>query len=392
MNIHLCVITGQALANLIPLLQEKPDHIVLLYSNDMTSNAQSFCLTLKEAGFKPDQIHSIPGLPTRPYESISLYALEKRDELRQQFPDSHLTWNATGGTKLMALAIKAALDPQDRIIYTDTQHGLLEELSPDPSEQPLASVLTPTLYLHALGKLKRHAQSDKVEWRERAETRQTATFYLAENVEKLVSLLQQFNRLIDNNQGRQEIHLSNIGSRWQQALDNLQTNGLLEWDSNEDTPLTIVSNDSARYLTGGWLEEYVWQTAQQQKLEHVEAGLKFGDREHRRDGEDNEIDTLILHHNRLLVVECKSGILGSDNQKDSNIIYKLDSVADQAGGLLVTKLLVSAQPLQHDTKKGRRVNTEARARATNIHTLASNQLVQLGRHLQQWAEKGYWQE
>lgn len=391
MHIHLCVITGQSLANLIPILQEKPDHIVLMHSDDgMADVANAFSSTLEIAGYTSDQIHRRAGLPTQSYEAIFVYTVELLDILRPAFPNARWTWNATGGTKLMALAIYSALADQDRIIYADTQHGQLEELRPNPGAQALSSVLTPDLYLHALGKLKRHAQSDQPGWIENTEASQAATRYLAENAAELMGLIQQFNLQLKRGLHPQALRLSKASTQWSRALELLQSANLLEQDGHDKSLFHLTSAMSANYLTGSWLEEYVWLSSRNQRLDYVEAGFKFGDRQLRREGQDNEIDVLVLHKNRLLVVECKSGHMGRENQKDSNIIYKIDSVADQAGGLLATKLLVSAQPLQHNTNQGRKVNTEARANAARINTLAFDQLRNLGTLIRQWSEQGSW--
>ncbi|MFN3713615.1 MAG: Card1-like endonuclease domain-containing protein [Alcanivoracaceae bacterium] len=388
MNIHLCVITGQALANLIPLLQEKPEHVVLMYSDDMADAARQFESTLGKAGFRPEQIFRYPYLPLHPYEAISLYAMEVREDLRQKHPEACLTWNATGGTKLMALAIRDALDDSDRIIYLDTREGLLEELRPDPGAPPLNSVLTPEIYLHALGKIRRHAKSDSDFWRENAKHRRASALHFSRNIQNLESLVQLLNRSLQANVGKQCFPVSKVSRDWRKMLELLQSAGLVEWDGSHDTEISVPSADAASWLTGGWLEEYVWHVAHELGFDHVESSVKFGDLRLRKDGEDNEIDVLILHKNRLLIVECKSGYMGSNSQKDSGIIYRLDSVADQAGGQQVTKLLVSAQPLEHETRQGRKVNTRARAEAVHIHTLASEQLLQLETQLKHWGEQG----
>lgn len=194
-QVQLCIITGQALANLIPLLQEKPQHVVLMYSNDKKNNADAFVSTLLEAGFQKEQIQLEAGLPFSPFNAICEYAIELIERVRNLFPEARLTWNATGGTKQMALAVWDMLDlSTDRVIYCDTRSGVIEELSEEGGITPLASLLTPELYLHALGKVKRSAESDSVVWRERAQERKAATRHLAENAESLVGLIQTFNR------------------------------------------------------------------------------------------------------------------------------------------------------------------------------------------------------
>jgi len=391
-NLHLCVITGQPLANLIPLLQEKPEHVILLHTADKYDDARAFMQTLQVAGFSPDQLEC-PGkaLPAHSFEAILEYMLELRQALADRFPGTRLTWNATGGTKQMALAIWEALDRKtDRVIYSNTRDGHLEELIPQAGSIALESLLTPELYLQALGKIKRHAESDRDSWRESATVRRSATLHLGDHVEALATLIQQFNRSkLDANQtDPQWLTLERVGRNWQKALDLLEKGRVL--DPMGNGRYAVVSADGGHYLTGGWLEEYIWHTAQAQQVDYIESGLKFGDLAHRKKGEDNEIDTFIVHCNRLLLIECKSGWMGQDTGKDSNIIYKLDSIGSHAGGTQATRLLVSAQPLQHETRQGRKVDTRARASATDIHTLEAGELKTLGKRIAQWKESGQW--
>lgn len=392
-RLHLCIVTGQPLANLIPLLQERPDKVFLLHSDsdDKHDDAQAFVRILIEAGFDKGDIVTRSGLPTHPFNDILMYAMEIHEAITTQFPDIQMTWNATGGTKHMALAIWDVLDrKRDRVIYTETKEGFIEELTPVGQEKPLDSLLTPELYLSALGKIKRRSESDNADWRERVDARKAATWHLGANVEALTGLIQQFNRQIESDgKNLQTITLDRIGAQWQQALQLLEQNGVL--DHLGEGHYSIPRAEVVRYLTGGWLEEYVWLVAKSQGVEHVEVGLKFGDLAHRKQGQDNEVDLFIVHHNRLLLVECKSGGMGRDGRKDGDIIYKLDSIGLRAGGTQATRLLVSAQPLQHETRAGRMVDTRARASATGIHTLEAGGLKSLGDGMRQWKESGQWQ-
>lgn len=389
-NLHLCTITGQPLANLIPLLEEKPDDIILMHSPDKLDDAKAFARTLDKAGFAAASVHLKGGLPTHPYSAIWEYACDLLDDLREQFPESRLTWNATGGTKQMALAIWDVLDnAKDRVIYSDTRHGYLEELIPSAGSVALGSHLTPELYLHALGKIKRYSDSDDTAWRERAEARKEATRHLGDRAEALVGLIQQFNRQLDSDSKQpQSLTLPTVGRQWRPVLELLGQHRVL--DDAGDGHYNLMCEDSVRYLCGGWLEEYVWHAAKDQQVEHVEAGLKFGDIAGRKKGQDNQVDAFIVHHNRLLLIECKSGHMGRDEHKDSDIIYKLDSIGLHAGGSQATRLLVSAQPLEHETRKGHKVDTRARALATDIHTLEAGELKTLGAAIRQWKERRQW--
>lgn len=389
-NLHLCIITGQPLANYIPLLQEQPDIIFLLHSDNNKNSAEQFVRSLEKAGFNLAQIKTKGGLPTSSYDQTRIYAMEVDEEIRNQFPDATLTWNATGGTKLMALAFWDVLDHKKyRVIYAETQHGIVEQLLPEPATIPLKSLLTPTSYLDAVGKIKRKSESDNSQWQKQTQSRKAATFHLVNHIKDLQGLIQAFNRQLESGiQKLQSLRLDNVGKHWQAALEKLEETGVL--DKADNNLWHCTRTDSAKYLTGGWLEEYIWFVAKNEGVEHVETGLKFGDMANRKQGEDNEIDAFIIHHNRLLVVECKTGHMGKDAQKDSGIVYKIDSIGKQAGGIQATRLLASAQPLEHTTRDNRNVNTRARADATDIKTIEVDELKTLGKKIRHWKDNGQW--
>ncbi len=393
-NLHLCVVTGQSLANLIPLLQECPEHIVLMHTSDKITDAKCFADALEKAGFDKSQIHIHGGLPTHGFDAIRENFLSLYVELTSSFPDARFTWNATGGTKQMALAIWDVLDHKDRkdrVIYSDTRYGFLEELTPKNEAVELKSLLTPDLYLHALGKIKRRAESDKSLWRERAENRKEVTRYLGDKAEILAGLIQQFNRQLNSDSCWHSLNLKWHKRQWKHALELLKQHNVIDPQGEEENTSSFrILDKDAQYLTGGWLEEYIWHVAKDQRVDHVEIGLKFGDLAHRKMGQDNEIDAFIIHRNRLLLMECKSGWMGKDERKDSDIIYKLDSIGQHAGGTQAIRLLVSAQALQHKTTAGRKVDTKARAQANDIHTLEANELKTLGDRIRRWKDSGQW--
>ena len=395
-NLHLCIITGQPLANLIPLLQEqeKPEIIVLIHSSDKVRDAGSFEYTLKEAGFDQSQIHKKSDLPTHDFESIRSYALKMINDLKSRFPGSQITLNVTGGTKQMALAFwnVLVLDKNEiRVIYCDTRNGILEELIPDNRAIKLEPCLTPELYLCALGKIKRKAESDEPDWQDKAEKRKKLTKYFGDKANDLERLFQQFNQQLKGEaDGLRSLTLNTYGAVYnKEAIEFLLDYEVL--DRIGGNRYTLLREDGVKYLSGAWLEEYVWHIAKDQQVDHVEIGLKFGDREHRRRGQDNEIDGFIIHRNRLLLIECKSGWMGTNKDKDAQVIYKLDSIGLHAGGTQATRLLVSAQALRHTTRAGRDVDTRVRAKATDISTLEAADLKKLRQRIRYWMEHGNWE-
>ncbi|SDU13274.1 protein of unknown function [Pseudomonas pohangensis] len=392
MNLHICIVTGQPLANLLPLLQERPEQVVLLVSSAMTEEAEQFQATLKQAKWPEQAITVIHNLPNSGYENLRLFALELEEQLQTQHPGTQLHFNATGGNKLMALAFFSVFsNPPHRIYYTDTNNQCLEQLFPSGNETvPMQSVLGLELMLKAAGKTVRNRRDINDSWRSQAQQRKPLSRLLGENAEALNELIGRFNWQLGS---KPKNHHPLVLSRrpaglWQQALQMACELNLLDADATDPCRFQPKSEQAYSYLTGGWLEEFVWHCARDQGAEEVAISLEFTDDSNNAADIRNEMDVAILHHNRLLLIECKAGQLGSDDQSDADIIYKLDSLAAQAGGALGQRLLVSAQALKHETKKGRKVDTKARAGAHDIITCEMNELRELKHWLRQWLTTG----
>jgi hypothetical protein len=92
----------------------------------------------------------------------------------------------------------------------------------------------------------------------------------------------------------------------------------------------------------------------------------------------NEIDCMLAHNNRLLMIECKTVAFKSDDSKNTGILYKLESLGHRAGGLFGEKWLVSARPLDSDTLK--------RAKEYKIHVISGGGIKQLGENMRLWME------
>ncbi len=395
-DIHLCIITGQPLANLIPLLQERPEHIILVCSKDKLNEAKQFQRTLESTYWKTEKIELHSELPVHEFEKIKEYILNLFSCLldKDKYPSVRITWNATGGTKQMALAFwsvvhDVAHDEGIRVIYNDTQSGFYEELIPENQPIDLMSVLTPKLYLEAFGKRKLQAKSDDESWKKKVEKRKELTKYFGKNAEIIKSLFKDFNRYYNNDRsGEKPIQLNPCAAKYREAVKRMEKHEII--DKMDGNKYSIKNKEYVSYLAGGWLEEYVWLVAMSEKVDHSDIGLKFDDVRHKKAGERNEVDAFIVHHNRLLLIECKSGRIGREQTKDANMIYKLDSIGAHAGGTQATRLLISAQKLQHTTQEHHKVDTKSRAEANDIVTLEAGELKNFDKVLRHWKEKGEW--
>lgn len=130
--------------------------------------------------------------------------------------------------------------------------------------------------------------------------------------------------------------------RWAEALREIAESGLVDWQAGVEIDFRDI--ESARFLQGGWLEEYAWHIVRD---EHVhDARLNFrgawegaweGAREAR-----NEFDVLACHHNQLLFIECKT-LKFDAGQNDNDLSYKVESLGKDTRGLFGETWLLSAR-------------------------------------------------
>jgi hypothetical protein len=98
--------------------------------------------------------------------------------------------------------------------------------------------------------------------------------------------------------------------------------------------------ESARFLGGGWLEEYAFVVARGAGLFDVRMGVSgvWEGAESAR----NEFDVLACHRNRLLVIECKT-LRFKGQENDNDLAYKVKSLGEDARGLLGDTWVLAAQ-------------------------------------------------
>ncbi|AMO56224.1 hypothetical protein GZ77_05270 [Endozoicomonas montiporae] len=404
-SLMVCIVTKQNAANILPVMTMKPDIVVLAVSDDMKMGSENLSQWfLTHGDFRPEQIVAMDGLPDRGIDRISDYALELLIKIEEQWPDYKVILNTTGGNKLMTLAMVDAFRKGgvSDMVYADTQHNVLEVIEPAKTPSiPISSVFTISGYLAAQNRIARKASSDEQAWCERALERKALTKWLANHMDKLLQekgggILPQINGAaalaLDKNGGlkphcnQQDLHYVNPPSK--AVLKKLKENGILEWSEDRPNTVYFTHAEPTRYISGGWLEEYVWHIATDSNAEHVAAGLDIHDGQHRKDDVRNELDLVLVHNNRMLLVECKTSQIQKDRQKESDIIHKLDSIGTHAGGLFCERLLVSASPLDHENRQGRTIKVSSRAKGYSIDVLQYLEIKQFRQLIDHWLAKG----
>lgn len=386
MRIQVAIVSDQLLPNLIPALMQRPDKIHLACSGPMCERAldRRLARLLRREAI---DVEIVPGVPDAGIAEILRFAFDLAQRIADEHPDAEIVFNATGGTKLMTLAFVEAFRALGaRILYTDTAHRRIEWLPEGPDAEPqtddMKDVLDVPRYLDAQGFRFSGAVSDDPDWRERAAARKAACKYLGRQAERIQDFIGAINGLADQalDGGEALVEPRQVFNgvpwgKWQETLGELTRHGLLRWrDGSAD--IEFVDDESARFLHGGWLEEYAWHVLKDDGAFDVRLGVRgrwdTGDRA------ENEFDVLATQANQLLFIECKT--LRHLERNDNTLAYKVDSLGTDARGLFgATWILAAREPstVLHE-----------RARQARFRVLGPGELPRLREHVLAWMRGG----
>ena len=378
---HICLVSDQLLPNLIPVLMLRPRCVHLVVTPSMKSKARRFERLVKERGIRVESHHDAPssGMP-----NLMHFAEELAVILSGTGP---FILNVTGGTKPMALALQQVLPEllEDvEVVYTDTQSGQIEVLSPrGRAPLPIESVVDLELYLRAQGLTARKAASDNPAWLTRVEQLRPLTYWLARHAPRIEGFIGALNAAAERalagwpESFRAEQTLESRSKLAREALQKLASDDFGLIRSISEKTVRFEGEDAARYLGGIWLEHYAWLRLRDLGASDVRCGLDVAWQE-RSGGKGalNELDVVAVKNNRLLLIECKTARLDRDWLKDQQILNKLESLGRNAGGLFGEAILLSA----------RRLNDEMRARASayRLATFDCSDLKEFDSYLITW--------
>lgn len=369
---HLCIATGQNLANLIPSLQLSAKEVLILETPQMTEAASNLKRALEAHQILVKRIpfdDKDPDSIRRSAESIAM-------ELGEQ----PLVFNATGGHKLMTLELAEQLRLADdlHLLYAETRHDRLDWLKPKPAIEPMQDILMIDDVLRAQGYRRMTDGRRNETWLELAQKRGSLTRMLGDKAEKFGNFFGTLNYLADralNEDGKafKAIQYLNYppGGRIAEMLEIAEKFDLLNWD--RDTEITFLDEAAASYFRGGWLEEFVWFKLKGNTPRDWSVNLTV--RSHKTDVE-NEFDAIVTHRNRTLIIECKTSGFGKNHNRDSAIIYKLAQLSDQIGGIMSQKLLLSARSVDEEVCQ--------RAKNYGVDILAAGDVKQFVDYLRKW--------
>lgn len=378
-TLHLCIATGQNLANLIPALQCKASEVWVLQTPAMHAHAGFLADALKAHDIEVQRIDFADDDVTTLHAQAAAIA--------ERLDGRAVTINLTGGTKLMTLALTDTLAAhlatgdaaaQPHLVYTDTTHHRLDWLRPAPRSEAMADVLRINDILLAQGYRRQPASggAEAAEWQRAAEDRKALTRQLGDKAVALARLFGPLNllahRALNEPRGpwqpEQDFEFTPGGAN-AELLRSAQAAGLLAW--NSDTQVVFRDPDAAQYLGGGWVEEFAGLKIRGMRPAEWAPRVRI---ESTGGHTPNELDALVVHANRLLLVECKAAAARDNDVADW--IYKASQLARQVGGQMAQPLLLSARAIGDLHRE--------RAREYGVHIVAAAELATLPDYLRRW--------
>jgi hypothetical protein len=359
-TLHILLASGENLPNLIPAIAKlesdpgfKAHSALILTSAAMREQAQILKAALESAGVNNIRIDP-EECPDHELSQMRQWARTKVDEIAGNYHDSRRILNLTGGNKLMTLAFFEAFQGgQTEIVYCDTEHNRIEFIRGDKAALKLpVNILKLKSYLAAQGYGLREDDTDV----KSIQARRELTGKLAEAAPRINGLIQALNQAFSEFERNASgtVLTDRFGSEEKKLLADIQELHLLEG-------ATLKDIGAARYLGGGWLEEWCWLAGEEleqgdpgKRLQRDRWGIgqKIDAIGNRRQQQYplNELDAVFIHRNRMLLIECKTGVQLSDQGKSQDILNKLEALGKHVSGRLDTKWLLTARPIQQNSQ------------------------------------------
>lgn len=371
-DIHVCMVSGQAAPNLLPLLdaEMKPKKIILLVTPQMEQKAGFLKEVVMPRGIQVE---------IRKLESADDFAgiQDLLLELLAENENQRIALNVTGGTKWMAIAAQEVFRSNKQpVFYVDVDTDRVLFLA-DESIPPhtLSQRIDFANYLKVYGYRVNQEEKPSLqpEWRDLVQELVLHTI----EWEKALGYL---NRVASDAEGRNSLKL-NLNEFGDQPvyLDALfrECHRAGVTKSSSLSSIEFASSDARRFCNGGWLEVYVSRLLGElrgdgllQDPPHLNIQVQTGN-------SHNEIDVAFMARNRLHLIECKTKRMSGDRTGQAGVetVYRLDSLSE-LGGIGTKSMLVSYRKLRNADRQ--------RATDLRIKVVEGPDLINLKDHLRRW--------
>ena len=285
--------------------------------------------------------------------------------LKEKIPSlGHFIVNITGGTKMMSLAVHTVLKEKKSDIYyipiqKKKSYQLINGKGNSDTRYPLEIELDLKTYLTACG-----VNIEKQEIQPVLSEKETVQLYHRFKRKEIREQALELWRI--NKDHRLKIHRKGISlkklAEFNPEIASLYRKIGLALEDR-------ITKEQYTMATGGWFEAYIYYLllCQNDAIEKSRIGLNVCLKDAKKN--DNEFDIMLIHHNRLWIIECKTGLKDeNDNDILTGTLYKIDSLRKQFG-LQVTACLITLEEDLLNDKEQLKDNKRKRADAMGIKLL-----------------------
>ena len=332
-SVLICLVSRQAMANVIPAVMYKPAKVLLLSTDMEKSTAANICSMLNSKSIKCEIFPDI----LQPYDVTGTEAIISRIIANNQINPGPVL-NATGGTKLMAFAAYNAFRRKKcNIIYCNSEGNNIIQLYPDILHETIEVKISVEEYLNAYGYPTKKESDNSSE----------------------------FIRYVDGN-GLLNSFVKNVNDvRKNNAFKLLSYSHPLQLGkfliTRKDDPFISISHNNntftgihKKFINGFWLEDYFFYKLKLMNPDDIKSGVHISAVRKNNLTElqnenipYNEIDIVAVKNGRLNLFSCKSGA------KSKEDLFELEGLRTLAGGTFSKAHTVITKSTQFYTNRAK---------------------------------------
>lgn len=335
MKYHIITVSDQLIPNVLPVLndvqQGEECTVVICASKKMKGKAELCQNFFQEKGIA---VHwDKKDVPGNDWGVLYRYFTKVRESVVDKMPD-RIVVNLTGGTKLMAFAMYSAFSKEKEkvdFVYVDTPADaspkcLYPFSSKNPQKFPPA-LLRVKDFLSLYGKQVKVTEEGDNSISDADRSFFEALLKYAQEKYAREKYAQENGEMNEERKMNEEIMGWCQKNRKppEELVKLFREHKRVRYRYDGGGSWTELPKDDQKYLIGGWFEAYAYDILDKNRkkwdISDLAINVKYDGRE-----TNNEVDIAFVRHNRLFIVECKSG-----GKSQENISYKFKDIRNELG-------------------------------------------------------------
>ena len=384
-NILFLILSEQAYPNVLSAKIFKPNIIIYMLTKKMKE------LNVDEHFKKAIELNNgyeYKYVPIYIDEDLDIYKIKSKiEEIWAKYENDNWIINITGGTKILSIAAYSFFENknQEVIYFPNNSDHYIKLKNNDEIEKipiPEHDLLKVNELLTSYG-VKIINSNEDIKAKQKKDD---LSLYIALNIndDKVTNFLSYIMaiKIKQNNDiiRSKGVYISNdIHNKLKNEYPEMFKNVVSKIIDNilEKREYTI-SEDWVKFLTGGWLEHFVYMVINEIKDELKIQDLYMNMTIQHADKPQNELDVVFSKSDRLYIIECKSG--EQSKEKGDEALYKLKAIKSSINALSISLNLVTTANAMHENKNDAiKKNIEERAQWYNINILPKKEVINLAK-------------